>query len=419
MMIETITSNPKSLLISMLGIKVGFYAWACLKICVGVLAAQLYLEMNPPPPCITTTSTTTSTTTTTISTTTTRAAAINGEPNINAVLGGQLVWDDDQGWIRTGVVVGPSAGQSGPGAIGITAEIADYLENYADYNPDESDYGAEYSDYYYNPFPHLTGGPSGPGGSSGSSSGSSSGPSKTSSSSSLFDDDHPFADDPEMLEILESVKRLQAGDSIITTQAPRTPFFTTPRRPTPRPTTPIPRTPAPRVPYGPPTKAYIDSNQGMIYQATAASPITTPPAQGFSLDGYKGYNSNANSYNSNLMTSLNDVMMTTLMSNSTTSTTTTTTTTQKTKVYTKKRPKRPKLKEGIPTKKKNGIPKPTKESATEAITEELSTIAQEIRVGSNVGFNNKVLTFGKTHFRFYFRCYFKFLNQIKSVLLAI
>ena len=48
--------------------------------------------------------------------------------------------------------------------------------------------------------------------------------------------------------------------------------------------------------------------------------------------------------------------------------------------------KRPKLKEGIPTKKKNGIPKPTKESATEAITEELSTIAQEIRVGSNVGF---------------------------------
>ena len=49
-------------------------------------------------------------------------------------------------------------------------------------------------------------------------------------------------------------------------------------------------------------------------------------------------------------------------------------------------PKRPKLKEGIPTKKKNGIPKPTKESATEAITEELSTIAQEIRVGSNVGF---------------------------------
>ena len=375
--------------------------------------------MNPPPPCITTTSTTTSTTTTTRTTTSTRAAAINGEPNINAVLGGQLVWDDDQGWIRTGVVVGPSSGQSGPGAIGVTAEIADYLENYADYNPDESDYGAEYDQYYYNPFPHLSGGSSGSASVSSSSSGSS-GPSKTSSSSSFdsFDEDHPFAGDPEMMKILESVKRLQAGDSIITTQAPRTPFFTT-RRPTPQPTTPILRTPAPRTPYAPPTKAYIDSNQGMIYQATAASPLTTRPTAGFSLDGYKGYNS-VDSYNSNLMTSLDDVMMTTLMSNSTTSTTTTTTTTQKTKVYTKKRPKRkgltiyrdsklnsayanawaiqnlyksperPKLKEGIPTKKKNGIPKPTKESATEAITEELSTIAQEIRVGSNVGFKNKI-----------------------------
>ena len=303
------------------------------------MAAQLYLEMNQPPPCITTTSTTTSTTTTTRTTTSTRAAAINGEPNINAVLGGQLVWDDDQGWIRTGVVVGPSSSQSGPGAIGVTAEIADYLENYADYNPDDSDYGVEYDEYYYNPFPHLSGGSSGSASVSSSSSGPS-GPSKTSSSSSFdsFDEDHPFAGDPEMMKILESVKRLQAGDSIITTQAPRTPFFTT-RRPTPQPTTPILRTPAPRTPYAPPTKAYIDSNQGMIYQATAASPLTTPPTGGFSLDGYKGYNS-VDSYNSNLMTSLDDVMMTTLMSNSTTSTTTTTTTTQKTKVYTKKRPKR-------------------------------------------------------------------------------
>ena len=306
--------------------------------CVGVLAAQLYLEMNPPPPCITTTSTTTTTTTSTTSTTTTRAAAINGEPNINAVLGGQLVWDDHQGWIRTGVVVGPAAGQGA--SSGVTAEIADYLENYAGYDTEEPDYGAEYSEYYYNPFPHLTGGPSGPSG--GSSPSSSSSGASSSSSSTSFDEDHPFAGDPEMMKILESVKRLQAGDSIITTQAPRTPFFTT-RRPTPMPTTPILRTPPPRTPYAPPTKAYIDSNQGMVYHATAASPITTPPTNhqsGFSLDGYKGYNS-ADSYNSNLMTSLDDVMMTTLMTNSTTSTTTTTTTTQKTKVYTKKRPKRP------------------------------------------------------------------------------
>ena len=55
------------------------------------------------------------------------------------------------------------------------------------------------------------------------------------------------------------------------------------------------------------------------------------------------------------------------------------------------------MKEGIPTKKKNGIPKPTKESATEAITEELSTIAQEIRVGSNVGFKKLNFTSGFEH----------------------